>query len=129
MKRSPRILMGRTEAEVGPGETARYPFLVEAGGLLPAAAELGVSSDHAYFNPRWARVVRATDDRGVTQYLLEVTPVYVRRGEYGPYLLCIRWAGGAAEARCELIIRPAGGPVGQPEVSRRAARDAGAMTR
>jgi hypothetical protein len=107
MDTSPRIVLGKTEAEVVPGETARYPFLVQTGGRLPPAAEFGVSSDHANFNPRWARVVRATDDRGVTQYLLEVTPEHVRRDEYGRYPLRLIWAGKYAEARCELVIKPA----------------------
>jgi len=129
MDRSPRIVMGRIEAEVVPGETARYTFLVGTGGTPPSAAEIGVSSDHAKFNPRWARVARSIDDQGLTEYLLEVTPVYLRRDECGSYLLYIRWAGGPAEARCELFIKPADDPAGQPEVPRRLASDAGAMTR
>ena len=129
MKSSPSIVMGRIEAEVAPGATARYPFSVETGGPLPWAAEIGVSSDHSYFNPRWARVVRSIDDQGLIEYLLEVTPVHVRRDEYGSYLLYVRWAGGPAEARCELFIKPADGPAGQPAVSSRAASDAGAMAR
>jgi hypothetical protein len=125
MDSSPRVVMGKIKAEVVPGETARYLFLVETGGHLPPAAAFVVSSDHASFNPRWARVVRATDDRGLTQYLLEVIPMHVRQDEYGRYPLRVRWEGGPAEARCELVIKPAS----QPEASRRAASDAGAMTR
>ena len=76
MDRSPRIVMGRIEAEVVPGETARYTFLVGTGGTPPLAAEIGVSSDHAKFNPRWARVARSIDDQGLTEYLLEVPPAW-----------------------------------------------------
>jgi hypothetical protein len=129
MGSSPRIIMGKTGAEVVAGETARYLFAVETGGRLPAATEFVVSSNHARFNPRWARVIRATDDRGLTQYLLEVMPVHVRRDECGSYLLRLRWDGGPAEAWCELFIKPADPGADQPEVSSRAARDAGAMTR
>ena len=129
MGSSPRIVMGKAGAEVVVGETARYLFAVEAGERLPAATDLVVSSGHARFNPRWARVIRATDDRGLTQYLLEVTPVYVRPDECGSYLLRVRWADGPAEAWCELFIKPTLADSAQPDESRRAASDAGAMTR
>jgi hypothetical protein len=51
--------------------------------------------------------------------------VYVRPDECGSYLLRVRWDDGPAEAWCELFIKPAV----QPGGPRRAASDAGAMTR
>jgi hypothetical protein len=105
MDAAAHIILQTTEAEVIPGGTARYPFVVRTGGRLPPAAEFGVSSDDLRFDPRWARVVRATDELGVTQYLLEVTPDDVGRSQYGRHQLHIRWVGNA-EAWCLLVIKP-----------------------
>jgi hypothetical protein len=104
---SPHIVLETAEAEVVPGETARYPFAVRTGGRLPRAAEFAVRSDDAGFDPRWARVVRVSDSLGVTRYLLEVTPGHVGRDQYGRYSLTIRgWAAGRDGTRCELVVKP-----------------------
>jgi hypothetical protein len=112
---SPRVVLETAEAEVIPGETARYPFTVRTGGRRPRAAEFAVGSDDAGFDPRWARLVRTTDNLGVTEYLLEVTPGHVRRDQYGRYSLTIcGWAAGRDGARCELVIKPGVRLTGQP---------------
>jgi hypothetical protein len=117
MDNSAQIVLETTEAEVVPGQTARYPFTVRAGGGPPLAGEFGVVSDHAGFNPRWVRVVRATDALRVTRYLLEVTPDQVRRDQYGQYPL--RIYREPAEAQCVLIIRPAVRLTGKPVLATR----------
>ena len=107
MDNSSRIVLQTAEAEVIPGETARYPFVVQTGARLPVAAEFGVSSDNAGFDPRWARVVRATDELRVIRYQLEITPVQVGREQYGRYSLALSGRlAGLATAQCVLVIKP-----------------------
>lgn len=105
MDTAAQIILQTTEAEVVPGEAARYPFVVRTGGRLPPATEITLSSDSPRFDPRWARVVRTTDEMGMTQYLLEVTPDHVGPAQYGQHPVRIRWPG-YAEAWCLLVIKP-----------------------
>ena len=106
MDNAAQIVLQTTEAEVVPGQTARYPFTVRTSRRLPAVTEFGVRSDNPWFDPRWARVVRATDQHRVTRYLLEITPDHVHHDQYGRYPLQLSWASAFTGAWCVLVIKP-----------------------
>jgi hypothetical protein len=108
--RSDAITMEVAECKVVPGETARFPFTLPAGGKSPAIREFRVISDNPNFKQGWAHVVLSTSETGSPRYTLEICPGDIRHSQYGTYPLFIYWGspGGPwhAVGRCLLTLRP-----------------------
>jgi hypothetical protein len=68
------IILAVAEAEIAPGDTARFPFAARTAYGAPSVHDFNVISDNPDFNPEWARIRPAASDGYGPRYLLEITP-------------------------------------------------------
>ena len=100
-----------TECQVVPGETARFPFVVNAPENTVSIHEFDIKSGNPNFDLEWARIVRSTGyNRGGLLYTLEIRPTEVDHRQYGTYQVYVFLGTSAvsqrAGARCALVIKP-----------------------
>jgi hypothetical protein len=115
------IILGVNERQIAPGETARFPFVACTAYGIPSIHEFNVISDNPNFNPAWVRLGPSAGNSYSPRYILEISPGYIGRSQYGAYPLRLSWrAAGTyrhAGGRCTLIIRPCVRAVTEPVVA------------
>jgi hypothetical protein len=115
------IILAVTEAQIAPGDTARFPFAARTAYGTPSVHNFNVISENPDFNPEWVRLRPAASDSYGPRYLLEITPGDIERSQYGAYPLCLSWGAAGtqryAAGQCTLIIRPSVRAVTEPAVT------------
>jgi hypothetical protein len=115
------IILAVTQAQIVPGDTARFPFAARTAYGTPSVHDFTVISDNPDFNPEWVRIRPAAPDGYGPRYLLEITPGDIGRPQFGAYPLRLSWGAAGthryAEGRCTLVIGPAVGVAAGPDVT------------